>query len=184
MLRRRVLLLQHFDLFMITESLFFHNSILPIIFSFPLIPTLTLHLFHPPLFRIYQDGELTDAMVISLFDEAGAVQGKLLEDQFEDFIDLLADELGLEEQGGEYDNGMTGDDEEETVEDVEVEVQDLVLMDDFASDPSPLPSPATAKVPRRTREQIEEDEMPDDMPADDMNNDFDEELDFGLGSPI
>lgn len=121
-------------------------------------------------------------MVISLFDEAGAVQGKLLEDQFEDFIDLLADELGLEEQGGEYDNGMTGDDEEETVEDVEVEVQDLVLMDDFASDPSPLPSPATAKVSRRTREQIEEDEMPDDMPADDMNNDFDEELDFGLGS--
>lgn len=121
-------------------------------------------------------------MVISLFDEAGAVQGKLLEDQFEDFIDLLADELGLEEQGGEYDNGMTGDDEEDIVEKVEVEVEDLILMDDFASDPSPLPSPATAKVSRRTREQIEEDEMPDDMPADDMNNDFDEELDFGLGS--
>jgi hypothetical protein len=121
-------------------------------------------------------------MVASLFSEAGAVQGKLVEDQFEDFIDLLADELGLEEQGGDYDSGMTEDDDVEEVEEEEKVVEDLVLMDDFATaDASSLPS--AKKATKRSREQIEEDEMPDDMAAEDMNTDYDEELDFGLGSP-
>ena len=77
-------------------------------------------------------------MVSELFVEAGAVQGKLLENQFEDFIDYLADSLGLEEQGGDYDNGMSGEEvEKEVVKDekkVEVEVKDLVLMNDFEED--------------------------------------------------
>lgn len=119
----------------------------------------------------------------NLFAEAGAVQGKLIEEQFEDFIDLLADELGLEEQGGDYDNGMTGDDEEEEVKEEVVEVEDLVLLDDFASDDVTAKSSAPPKkANRKTREEIEEDEMPDDMAAEDMNDDYDEELDFGLGS--
>ena len=81
-------------------------------------------------------------MVSELFVEAGAVQGKLLENQFEDFIDYLADSLGLEEQGGDYDNGMSGEEEKTVVKEEkkgkgevdgkkEVEVQDLVLMNDF-----------------------------------------------------
>ena len=74
-------------------------------------------------------------MVSELFVEAGAVQGKLLENQFEDFIDYLADSLGLEEQGGDYDNGMSGEEvEKEVVKKVEVEVKDLVLMNDFEED--------------------------------------------------
>jgi hypothetical protein len=121
-------------------------------------------------------------MVGSLFAEAGAMQGKLVEDQFEDFIDLLADELGLEEQGGDYDSGMTGDDDVEEEEEEDEVVEDLVLMDDFATaDASSLPS--AKKATKRSKEQIEEDEMPDDMAAEDMNTDYDEELDFGLGSP-
>ena len=122
-------------------------------------------------------------MVVSLFDEAGAVQGKLVEGQFEDFIDLLADELGLEEQGGDYDSGMTGDDDVVEEDEEMTVVEDLVLMDDFATaDPSSF-APTAKKATKRSREQIEEDEMPDDMAAEDMNTDYDEELDFGLGSP-
>ena len=84
-------------------------------------------------------------MVSELFVEAGAVQGKLVESQFEDFIDYLADSLGLEEQGGDYDNGMSGEEEKTVVKEEkkgkgevdgkkEVEVQDLVLMNDFEDD--------------------------------------------------
>ena len=73
-------------------------------------------------------------MVSELFVEAGAVQGKLLENQFEDFIDYLADSLGLEEQGGDYDNGMSGEEVVKDVKKVEVEVKDLVLMNDFEED--------------------------------------------------
>ena len=89
------------------------------------------------------DGDLDDEDLVDLFDEAGAVQGKLQEDQFGDFIDLLADSLGLEEVGGDYDTSMMDDDEDNEDDDDEEEGDDDIesvglehgaklLMDDFA----------------------------------------------------
>jgi hypothetical protein len=68
-----------------------------------------------------KDGELTDAVLAGFFEEAGATQGKLVEAQFEDFVDILAEALGLEEQGGDYDNGFMDDEEEEEENDDEDE---------------------------------------------------------------
>ena len=65
------------------------------------------------------DGDLSDDDLAELFEEAGAVGGKLVEDQFDDFIDLLADSLGLEEEGGMYDQANEEDEEDEEEEEDE-----------------------------------------------------------------
>jgi len=130
--------------------------------------------------ELMKDGELTDTILAELFVEAGATQGKLLEEQFEDFVDILADTLGLEEQGGDYDNGLTDDDDDEEEEEEEEEEKDdeeLVLINDLNETEDVKPVKKSKKI-----KQEAEDEAPDDMAPEDMQLDFDEELNFGLGN--
>ena len=103
-----------------------------------------------------------------------------MEEQFEGFMDILTDHCGLEEPGGDYDSGITGEDEEGEEENVEESVEDVVLMNDFAEGTS-VSTKSMNRAARRAK-AVEDEEMPDDMAAEDMNNDYDDELNFGLGS--
>ena len=135
--------------------------------------------------------DLTD-----LFDEAGAVQGKLQEDQFGDFIDLLADSLGLEEVGGDYDTNMMDDDEDDDDDDEE-ESDDIestglgakLLMDDFAifddfNDAGTASPPAAGKGTTSTTNKgtVTKNKISTSKLSTTEDEDDDEEMDFGLGS--
>lgn len=63
------------------------------------------------LSSLIQDGEIDESEIASLFKKVGAIEGKVVDHQFDRFVDLLVDHLGLEEVGGDFDNGFDGDEE-------------------------------------------------------------------------
>ena len=162
------------------------------------------------------DGDVTQEEVAELFDEAGASNGKLQEvrvcarlpsplesfppcvslpfllafvctqDEFDAFVDLLADALGLEEEGGAYDMSMgdPGDDEDEQdgeedsgEADAGAGAAPAVLMDDF-SDAAAAGEQAASISKKKTTGRGGQNRS--DGPVSAAAAD-DEELDFGLG---
>jgi hypothetical protein len=116
-----------------------------------------------------RDGDITEDDLKELIREAGGrvTGGRLSEDDFDQFIDLFADRLGLED-----DENIEGDEDGADADDQESQPPSVLILDDTLSTDSPPPMPLIrARASAAADDDDEELDEDDDEEMEDITDD-------------